>query len=612
MAGLQIRRKLPSNTGAVETWSTIDKWIQDCSKHHRCMAGLNANWYPARLVERLQHERFRVIRSDSILFQLGSGQRYITLSHRWGDGDFLKLTTDNLSTLENGLPVSHLRKAFQESLIVAERMNISYVWIDSLCIIQSGDDQADWQEQSKTMERVYSNSFCNVSADWGDESNGLFFERTPTLGDFVGTQTRRKFATSHGKHNSLAGSRRTPRLKPAAHRWHPVRSPDLFEDLTTSPLNHRGWVLQERLLAPRVLHFLPTQVTWECAESLAYEKAPAFLDETEDYLARTTSIKIDYYGTKESMQRLSFSDDPGYTRASFWLLVVNKYTQSDLTRISDKLVAISGIARQLAKFEGQYVAGLWVRSMPRALLWKARIYSLSTNQSHCEPPVEYYAPTFSWAAAGGEVVLDSARAHVLLTTSTTFIKHRDKPLSSADETVLTYDLFGPLSAPIVEVRVRGMLRSCWRVAQKLVPADWWEHTAVDALPDERHHACLSSRTNDHDIGLCFEAGRALEVSYDRLSDAHDDTDRTMYCYTIIGHSLYSGIRTKSNSPCWSFGLLLRSVDASMARFARVGYVSHSSSSYNNYADIRGPLGNERDLPAWDYDEATGEHTFYIV
>ena len=37
-------------------------------------------------------------------------------------------------------------------------------------------------------------------------------------------------------------------------------------DGLASPLSGRGWVLQERLLAPRTLHFGREQLFWECCE----------------------------------------------------------------------------------------------------------------------------------------------------------------------------------------------------------------------------------------------------------------------------------------------------------------------------------------------------------
>lgn len=37
------------------------------------------------------------------------------------------------------------------------------------------------------------------------------------------------------------------------------------ELVTRAPVNTRAWVLQERLMAPRVLHFCRDQIAWECS-----------------------------------------------------------------------------------------------------------------------------------------------------------------------------------------------------------------------------------------------------------------------------------------------------------------------------------------------------------
>lgn len=44
-----------------------------------------------------------------------------------------------------------------------------------------------------------------------------------------------------------------------------------------APLNQRGWVLQERLLAPRILHFCRRELFWECCETAASETYPSGL-----------------------------------------------------------------------------------------------------------------------------------------------------------------------------------------------------------------------------------------------------------------------------------------------------------------------------------------------
>lgn len=596
---------LPSSTGSIENWSTVEEWIQECSRQHRCMDKIKRDWFPTRLVEKTSEETFRVIRSDSSLFQPNEGQRYITLSHRWGNGDFLKLTTNNLPSLENGLPIRLLRKVFQDALVVAQRMNITFIWIDSLCIIQSGDDQADWEKESEMMEQIYSNSFCNISADWADESNGLFFDRKSTMDGPYILKVRQKTARLRDKYDILARFREILTSKSDVDRWHIVCLLDLIEDVVESPLNHRGWVLQERLLAPRVLHFSPEQVTWECAHSLTWEKMPIALDKLREHFKRPSPLLRRYWTVETSMQRLNLSDESARAQSVDYGLLVKTYTKCDLTKQSDKLVAFAGIARRLADAGAQYVAGLWAQAMPGALLWQARHHGPTTKQSQRWPPVKYYSPSFSWAAADGEVDVQGFPGKPR-TASTAFIKHRDEPLSSAvPETPLTDNIFGPIASPVVEVRIRGVLRSCRRVPQ-LVSTEWRRQQTTG---NPSHNcACPSLSFDDHAIDLCFKNGTAFGVAYDRTIDENADTDSALYYYTIIAYSPkregydFDGYQ-------WASGLLLKSVDESMARFERVGYMRHA---YPARADLRVPLGNERDLPAWDYDEVTGEHTFYIV
>ncbi|KAH8600698.1 heterokaryon incompatibility protein-domain-containing protein, partial [Bisporella sp. PMI_857] len=69
-----------------------------------------------------------------------------------------------------------LPKTFQDTILVAQRLNISYIWIDSLCIIQ--DSAEDWQAESAIMGQIYSNCTLNIAAAGAsDGSVGLFFER---------------------------------------------------------------------------------------------------------------------------------------------------------------------------------------------------------------------------------------------------------------------------------------------------------------------------------------------------------------------------------------------------------------------------------------------------
>jgi hypothetical protein len=74
-----------------------------------------------------------------------------------------------------------------------------------------------------------------------------------------------------------------------------------------------------------------------------------------------------------------------------WASIVMQYSERDLTYDRDKLVAIDGVAQQLAVMvpKEQYVAGLWRRpNLAIYLLWIAR-GERTRNRS---------APSWSWAS----------------------------------------------------------------------------------------------------------------------------------------------------------------------------------------------------------------------
>lgn len=55
---------------------------------------------------------------------------------------------------------------------------------------------------------------------------------------------------------------------------HQIHLDDWRNDIEKSQFHKRGWVLQERLLAPRVLHFGKRQVDWECYQTQKSKRSP--------------------------------------------------------------------------------------------------------------------------------------------------------------------------------------------------------------------------------------------------------------------------------------------------------------------------------------------------
>ena len=112
---------------------------------------------------------------------------------------------------------------------------------------------------------------------------------------------------------------------------------DLWKhSVDSSPLSRRAWVLQERLLSPRTLHYTKTQVFWECRESKACESSPHPSPKLRIHPLRT------HWYPNSKHELFGLNVEPLYRH---WPDIIEKYTDTLLTKPEDKLVAISGLAR---------------------------------------------------------------------------------------------------------------------------------------------------------------------------------------------------------------------------------------------------------------------------
>jgi hypothetical protein len=93
--------------------------------------------------------------------------RYITLSHRWGiKPEFpLKLTQRSIADLTKCIPLNLLPPTFQDAVTICRQLQIRYLWIDALCIIQDSID--DWLRESEAMGQIYKNAVLNIAAAIG-------------------------------------------------------------------------------------------------------------------------------------------------------------------------------------------------------------------------------------------------------------------------------------------------------------------------------------------------------------------------------------------------------------------------------------------------------------
>ena len=104
---------------------------------------------------------------------------YIALSHCWGKNPIVRTTTSTLAQRKQGIEISLLPPTFRDAIIIARRLDVRYLWIDSLCIIQ--DDELDWQTESAKMSTIYQHALLTISAGLSSHGGGCFC-KTPWLG----------------------------------------------------------------------------------------------------------------------------------------------------------------------------------------------------------------------------------------------------------------------------------------------------------------------------------------------------------------------------------------------------------------------------------------------
>lgn len=284
----------------------------------------------------------------------------------------------------NGVAISGLPATFQDALTITRALGLRYIWIDSLCIIQDSVD--DWETESVAMDKVYKSALCNIAATAGGNSTrGCFSTRRPELLEL----TKVYFQWD---------------LPALPRGFYDIAYTDWYTDVGTAPLNKRAWVLQERILSHRVLHFTGSQIYFECNEGIYSEVSPSrsLVRKNLKQAFSLRGILTIQEPLHESLSATEFSQRGNEIMHS-WHNTLSFYRRMQLTKEEDKLIAIAGLAKEVQRVTGwTYVAGLWKFSIEKQLLW-----CVYKGHKTSPKPMDYRAPSWSWASAapGGEFML---------------------------------------------------------------------------------------------------------------------------------------------------------------------------------------------------------------
>ncbi|KAK8013124.1 hypothetical protein PG991_009395 [Apiospora marii] len=312
------------------------------------------------------------------------------------------------------MPWLYLPELFRDAARVTKNFGLQYLWIDAICIIQ--DSAEDWVAEASKMAEVYGNAYLTIAADSsGDAFQGLTGDgpyRNLFFPADEGRVARRDWPYvqfGSGRFRNLLRSKfQTQCPSRSGHETTNVRI-RIMDGKTSqgyhgkyflppSLLESRGWCLQEVLLSKRVLRFGQSEISWQCREMECCECSKHTQFSSPDgyepnYLA---IVKNDFFG--------------GVDVARNWRKIIENYTRRHLTRESDILPAIEGIAKwAMMRYrvpKESYLAGMWSSQLNSDLGWFA--LSKPKNPLHYTKPRQKSKrvdgfPTWSWASVTGSV-----------------------------------------------------------------------------------------------------------------------------------------------------------------------------------------------------------------
>jgi hypothetical protein len=363
---------------------------------------------------------------------------YIALSHCWGnEASNIRTTSANIEDMLDGISIADLPLTFRDAITVTLRLGYHLIWIDSLCIIQ--DDKVDWERESACMADIYKNAVLTVAATRSpDGHGGCFFSvyETPYI-----WRRMRNYGSDDDteqpvlvKHADLWRPHKQER--DGFSRWFALRPGHDIRDLSHKgnygenskdvvekgyPLLSRAWFFQERLLSSRLIHFGHMELAWEC--HMAFWSKSLWTEFRRDDVGRQGPQIVTYPIEKTRRMLRSFLSRPTLEHSALvrqtgqidpqklWKLLVEEYSRLKVSRETDRLPALSGIAVTVAEFwldqlkvdnchPNTYIAGLWSKSLPAALYWTC---SPASYRPRC-----YRAPTFSWASVEGPITYHEA------------------------------------------------------------------------------------------------------------------------------------------------------------------------------------------------------------
>lgn len=175
----------------------------------------------------------------------------------------MKTLKSNYTERKARIAFDSLPRTLQDAVRITRSLSIKFLWIDALCIVQDAPD--DWERESSSMSSIFAHSTVTIAADGAahchegccvaSEHRNRTIMRIPCRG-LQRKDQEGKFI-GYGEESFIYV--RKPGIENESNGSH-------AQQFAKRPIiDTRAWTMQERLLAPRILHYTASELVWECA-----------------------------------------------------------------------------------------------------------------------------------------------------------------------------------------------------------------------------------------------------------------------------------------------------------------------------------------------------------
>ena len=373
---IPLRSEEPAYTKLLKTW------LDSCDTHEKCnpQSDSSQTALPTRLINvgTLESPKLQLY-----ITKKGVSYKYVALSYCWGElstNDKAKFCTaeNNYVARQQGFDESDLPQTHRDAIWICRSLGIEYLWIDSHCIIQLGDNGVDWKREAPLMENVYSSAYCVFAVS----------SATSVHAGFLGRESKPESEPESEPERELRCIYAQDHL---GRRFYiSTNVEDFDQHVEEGPLNKRAWVLQERYLARRTLHFAADQVYWECGEEI--------------YCGNLAQLSRPKFGRALASDPYFPSELVTSGTLQTWHFIqslLKDYSQRKLGNPNDRQYAVSGLEGRIAhvlKCGSSY--GVFEKYLHRNLLW----YLAPRNSTRTEcVSTNHDIPSWTWMAHRGGI-----------------------------------------------------------------------------------------------------------------------------------------------------------------------------------------------------------------